>query len=249
MINYIRVISIATICLFSLNFNTFAEENITDEAKIDNGTYVYDPFENVNRSILKFNVIVDDIAIQPIVSTYKTVTPDIAEKGIFNFFSNLKEPLNSVAFLLQGDPGKSLNSIGRFLTNSITTLGFYDTSKHLGLKKNNSDMGVVIGKSGIPSGPFLIIPILGPANTRDLAGRVLDTYVNPINIAYSEIRLSKGIGSGIVARSEYDREYNDLKTNSNDLYDSIKLLYHQRRMGEINKDHLRDLPVPKIYIE
>jgi len=248
-LNYLRVLRITSICIFLFNFEALAKEVISDENKISNGTYVYDPFERINRKILGFNIVFDDIAIQPLVTGYKAITPDIAEKGIANFFSNLKEPLTSITFLIQGDFRKSFNSAGRFITNTTTSLGLYDTSKHIGLKKAKNDMGIVLGKAGIKTGPYLIIPILGPTNFRDLAGRVSDFYINPIHLAGESTSSINSIGSGFNSRVNYNNELNDLKSNSNDLYDSIKLLYHQRRMGEINKDHLRDLPVPRIYIE
>ena len=249
MNQYFRLIILNCICIFFIYSNLWSNENVSDENKINSGTYVYDPYEKLNRSILKFNIVVDNIAIQPIVTTYKVVTPDLAEKGISNFFSNLKEPLKSITFLIQGDIKKSINSIGRFVSNSTTSLGFYDTSKHLGLEKHSIDMGTVIGKAGIKSGPYLIIPIIGPTNIRDLTGRILDYYIDPISALSNSSSLTVSAGSILSTRAEYDYELNDLKDNSNDLYNSIKLLYHQRRMGTINEDHLRDLPVPQIYID
>ena len=91
MNKHFRHIILNCICIFFINSNLWSEENTSDENKINNGTYVYDPYEKINRSILKFNIVVDDIAIQPVVTTYKAITPDLAEKGISNFFSNLKE--------------------------------------------------------------------------------------------------------------------------------------------------------------
>jgi phospholipid-binding lipoprotein MlaA len=249
MNKYIRLIIVNCICIFFINSQLWSNENTSDENKINNGTYVYDPYEKINRSILKFNIVVDDIAIQPVVTTYKAITPDLAEKGISNFFSNIKEPLKSITFLIQGDIKKSINSIGRFVTNSTTSLGFYDTSKHLGLKKNSIDMGTVIGKAGVSSGPYLVIPIIGPTNMRDFTGIILDYYIDPISALKNNSSLNISATSTFSTRAEYDYEINDLKKNSNDLYNSIKLLYHQRRMGAIDEDHLRNLPVPKIYID
>ena len=249
MFNYIKVIILNMIFIFSINLNISAEEIITDDNKISDGTYVYDPYERINRAVLSFNIAIDDIAIQPIINTYKVITPDIAEKGVSNFFYNLKEPLKTITFLFQGDLKNSINSMGRFIVNTTTTLGLYDTSKHLGLKKNNSDMGIVLGKAGINSGPYLIIPIIGPTNFRDLTGKVLDLSINPISLMSTGSSVNYTIGSALSVRAEYDKELKDLKSNSNDLYNSLKLIYHQRRMGDISNEHLRDLPVPEIYID
>ena len=249
MFNYIKVIILNMIFIFSINLNISAGEIITDEDKISDGTYVYDPYERINRAVLSFNIAIDDIAIQPIINTYKVITPDIAEKGVSNFFYNLKEPLKTITFLFQGDLKNSMNSMGRFIVNTTTTLGLYDTSKHLGFKKKNSDMGIVLGKAGINSGPYLIIPIIGPTNFRDLTGKVLDLSINPISLMSTDSSVNYTIGSAFSVRAEYDKELNDLKSNSNDLYNSLKLIYHQRRMGDISNEHLRDLPVPEIYID
>lgn len=249
MFKYIKLIIVNCIFIFFINIKISAENLTSDNKKIIDGTYVYDPFEKFNRSVLKFNMTIDDLAIQPSISIYKLITPDIAEKGVSNFFYNLKEPLRSITFLIQGDYKKSLNSIGRFVTNSTTSLGLYDTSKHLGLEKNNNDMGIVIGKAGINSGPYLVIPLLGSSNLRDLTGRVLEFYVNPLNVLDQNSSLNVTLGSTVSARAEYDKELNDLKLNSIDLYDSMKLLYHQRRIASIDENYLRDLPVPQIYIE
>ncbi|MDA1284734.1 MAG: VacJ family lipoprotein [Proteobacteria bacterium] len=237
------------IFIFSLNLNISSAEILTDDDKISEGTYVYDPYEGINRAVLSFNMAIDDIAIQPVINVYKVITPDIAERGVSNFFYNLKEPLKTITFLFQGDLKNSMNSMGRFIVNTTTSLGLYDTSKHLGLKKNKSDMGIVLGKAGINSGPYLIIPIIGPTNFRDLTGKVLDFTINPINLIGVDSSMNSTIGSTLSVRAEYDNELNDLKSNSNDLYDSLKLLYHQRRMGDINNEHLKDLPVPEIYID
>ena len=110
-------------------------------------------------------------------------------------------------------------------------------------------MGTVIGKTGIGSGPYLVIPIIGPTNMRDFTGRILDYYIDPISALNNNSSINISAASIMSTRAEYDYEINDLKKNSNDLYNSIKLLYHQRRMGSINEDPLKDLPVPQIYID
>ena len=77
----------------------------------------------------------------------------------------------------------------------------------------------------------------------------VDYYIDPISVLNNNSSINISAASIMSTRAEYDYEINDLKKNSNDLYNSIKLLYHQRRMGTINQDHLRDLPVPQIYID
>ena len=84
---------------------------------------IYDPLEPINRAVLNFNFFIDDVAIRPIIKTYKFIAPEPVEKGVSNFFSNLKEPIRTVSFIFQGEFYKSFNSIGRFTINTITSLG------------------------------------------------------------------------------------------------------------------------------
>lgn len=239
---------ITSLSMLIFNISFLHSQDTLD--KIDNGSYVYDPLEPLNRSVLKFNMIIDKVAIQPLVTSYKTITPDLVEDGVSNFFINLREPFYAISFLMQGDLKKSITSLARFSTNTLTSLGTYDLASRFDLKKSTTDFGVTLGKSGFGSGPYLILPLLGPSNARDAIGRIGDFYIDPLSsIANDEIINTNNFSYPLIMRSNYDDELKDLKLNSQDLYNSIKLLYHQRRMGSINKDYLKDLPVPNIYIE
>ena len=107
---------------------------------------IYDPIEPINRAVLNFNFFIDDIAIRPIVKTYKSQAPEPVEKGVSNFFSNLKEPIRTVSFILQGEFFKSFNSIGRFSINTLTSLGTFDLASRIGMEKNETDLGITLQK-------------------------------------------------------------------------------------------------------
>ena len=121
MNKYLKVIVLNLLIFFSLiNLSLADEREVQPSIQYDE---IYDPLEPVNRAILGFNFFIDDIAIRPVIKTYKFIAPDPVEKGVSNFFGNLKEPIRAISFVLQGEFLKSLNSAGRFTVNTITSLG------------------------------------------------------------------------------------------------------------------------------
>jgi phospholipid-binding lipoprotein MlaA len=145
------------------------------------GTEVYDPFENANRAIFKFNSQADRFVLRPIASGYHRVTPDPVERGISRFFDNLSSPIIIVSDLLQGKFNQAGADTGRFLINSTAgLLGFLDVARHMGLEQHDEDIGQTFGKWGIGQGPYLMVPFLGPFSLRDGFGRVLELPLEPI---------------------------------------------------------------------
>ena len=209
---------------------------------------IYDPIEPINRAVLNFNFFIDDIAIRPIVKTYKFIAPEPVEKGVSNFFSNLKEPIRTVSFIFQGEFYKSFNSLGRFTINTFTSLGTFDLASKVGMEKNETDFGVTLAKGGVSSGPYLVIPIIGPSNLRDFSGDVIEYFVDPIsnNIPNREY---VSIGNGFNERSEIDEQLDKVRGASSDRYEMIKSIYYQNRNAQLEEEYIQNLPVPKIYIE
>ena len=120
--------------------------------------------EPINRVVLNFNFFIDDIAIRPIIKTYKFIAPEPVEKGVSNFFSNLKELIRTVSFIFQGEFYKSFNSIGRFTLNTLTSLGTIDLASRIGMEK--WDRLWDYSKKVVYHGPYIVIPIIGPSNKR-----------------------------------------------------------------------------------
>ena len=132
-----------------------------------------DPFEKMNRSIMKFNLKADKYVLKPVAKAYTTVVPSPVRNGVRNFFSNLWEPMTVVNDLLQGKFRKAGRDTGRFVIN--TTLGFLglnDVATHLGFPRQREDFGQTLAVWGVPSGPYLVLPFLGPSNLRDTAGLI-----------------------------------------------------------------------------
>ena len=231
---------------FSFNNLSFAnDDEIESSIRYDQ---IYDPLEPINRAILGFNFFIDDIAIRPVVKTYKFIAPDPVEKGVSNFFGNLKEPIQAISFVFQGEFLKSLNSAGRFTVNTITSLGTFDLASRVGMTKNETDIGLTLAKGGISSGPYLVLPILGPSNLRDLSGDVVEFVIDPVsnNIPNREY---VSIGDGLNSRAEIDEEIDLIKDSSSDRYEMLKSIYYQNRNSQIEEDYVQNLPTPKIYIE
>ena len=231
-------------------FSSFYILNANEDSKSPTVEYteIYDPIEPVNRAVLKFNFFIDDYAIRPVVKTYKFIAPDFVEKGVSNFFSNLKEPVNSIAFFFQGEFSKSFKSMGRFSINTLTSIGTFDLADKLGIEKEKTDLGITLAKGGVGSGPYIVIPIIGPSNLRDVGGTVVEYFVDPIgnNIPNREYI---SIGSGLNTRVEVDDQIDQVKQSSSDRYEMIKSIYYQNRQSQIEDEFVGDLPVPKIYIE
>ena len=246
MKEYLKVFVFVIFFSFSLFSISIAnEESISATVEYSE---IYDPIEPVNRAVLKFNFFIDDYAIRPVVKTYKFIAPDFVEKGVSNFFSNLKEPINSIAFFFQGEFSKSFKSIGRFSINTLTSIGTYDLADKIGIEKDKTDLGITFAKGGVGSGPYIVIPIIGPSNLRDMGGTVVEYLVDPIgnNIPNREYI---SIGSGFNARVNIDDQIDQVKKSSSDRYEMIKSIYYQNRQSQIEKEFVGDLPVPKIYIE
>ena len=141
-----------------------------------------DPFEGFNRAVYKFNDGFDRAIAKPVATAYKTVTPDPVRNGVRNFFSNIADVFIGVNNLLQGKPEEALTDWSRFAFN--TTFGFLgiaDWATDMGLEKHDEDFGQTFGRWGAGSGPYLVLPFLGPSDVRDGVGTGFDMYTDPVS--------------------------------------------------------------------
>ncbi|AVO51257.1 VacJ family lipoprotein [Pseudomonas mendocina] len=139
-----------------------------------------DPWESFNRPIFRFNDTLDTYALKPIAQGYQAVTPQFLEDGIHNVFGNIGDVGNLANNVLQGKLHDAGVDTGRLIFNTtFGLLGFFDVAKHMGLQKNDEDFGQTLGVWGVNSGPYLVIPFLGPSTVRDATGRVPDSLLTP----------------------------------------------------------------------
>ena len=142
-----------------------------------------DPFEPYNRVMFTVNDTADRFLFKPLAQGYKAVTPDPAEHGIDRMLQNLGEVVNVSNDLLQGKFVQAANDSGRFVINSTVGLaGFFDVARDLGLKRSEGeDFGQTLGRWGVKSGPYLVLPLLGSSTLRDGPARFVDSFINPVN--------------------------------------------------------------------
>lgn len=201
----------------------------------------YDPIEPVNRAIFDFNDTVDIHVLEPIARAYKDNVPDPVQTGIGNFFGNLRYPSYLVSDIIQGKFQQVLDHTGRFLINStVGVLGFIDFAKDWGLPDHREDFGIGLGYRGVPHGPYLVLPILGPSSVRDGVGLIVDGFLDPIGwVAYSSLSTgtkllitSSSLGVKLVhTRAGLLQAVETGKESAVDYYLFVQGAYYQYRHG------------------
>lgn len=128
----------------------------------------HDPWERANRGIYRFNDVIDRAVMKPVARGYETVLPDPVRQGVTNFSRNLLAPLSIVNNMLQGKPRDGTGELLRFVINSsIGVGGIFDVATASGLEAHTEDFGQTAAVWGVPAGPYVILPFLGPHTLRD----------------------------------------------------------------------------------
>lgn len=141
----------------------------------------YDPWERFNRKVYAFNQGADRYVIRPVARGYVKVTSPEVRTVVSNFFGNLKLPLSAVHALLQGKPGAAGHNVGRFAINStVGLLGLFDPASKFGVNGQQEDLGQTLAVWGLDSGPYLVLPLIGPSTVRDGIGGAIDGYADPV---------------------------------------------------------------------
>ena len=202
-------------------------------------------FENVSRSVFKFNMVVDELILEPIAKGYNKL-PKPLKQGTGNFTSNISTLLSIPNSLLQGDLKQFGHSTGSVLVNStVGLLGFFNPAEKMGLKSNKEDLGQTLGTYGVGPGCYLVLPVLGPSTARDSFGLIADTFIDPF--AHITIRENELFGisgndldyysvkgtTAVDFRSKNIQNFESLEKNSIDLYSSLKSIYLQDRENKI----------------
>jgi phospholipid-binding lipoprotein MlaA len=132
-----------------------------------------DPWESFNRKMFGFNESLDQAVIRPVAVAYQDHAPVLVQKGVSNFFGNLRDLWSAVNSALQAKPGPALQDTGRFLVNStIGIYGLFDLATPLGLERHSEDLGQTLGRWGVGTGPYAVLPFFGPSTVRDAIGLV-----------------------------------------------------------------------------
>lgn len=200
---------------------------------------VYDPWEGFNRGMYEFNYGFDKYIFLPLVGGYQTVTPEIAQQGVHNFFNNLLDLKTLINQLFQLKGGPTLETFSRMGWNTtLGVLGLIDVASTFDIPRYQEDFGQTLGHYGIGSGPYLVLPLLGPSNVRDGAGFVVDSMIlsaiDPLRLEGRPQRQIVYYGlNAIDQRAHIDFRYH--QTGSLFEYDLVRMLYQTKRKLEIEK--------------
>ena len=198
-----------------------------------------DPLEPYNRAIFQFNEAADKVVLRPLAVGYSTVVPKGVRIGIHNFLTHLKSPITILNALLQGEGVRARDTFGRFLTNTILGLGgFIDVASDAGIPQHYEDLGQTLAVWGVEPGPYLVMPLMGPADLRHWVGFGIDSAINPSGyyIRKEYGMEGAGISAGLSAidwRSANLKTIDELRNSSLDFYATVRSGYRQRRAHEI----------------
>lgn len=201
---------------------------------------VSDPFEGFNRKVFGFNEGLDKHVIGPITTGYKAILPQPIRKGMSNVSKNLREPITFLNEILQADFKDASDSVGRFMVNSTVGLGgLIDVAGNARPTPPREDFGQTLATYNAPQGPYLVIPILGPSNVRDVFGRVADRALTPFTWTDFDgeqaLRLSSGVASGLQTRITSEPFLDNIRSSA-DPYVNLRGLYTQNRLNNIHED-------------
>ena len=158
-----------------------AAEGEDSSAEVPNEADDVDPLEGFNRSMYSFNEAVDDYIAEPVTKAYKWISPEFVQTGIANFYDNFKDIGVVLNDFLQGKFLQGSQDTGRFLLNTTVGLaGLFDVATYAGLEQHDEDFGQTLAVWGVPTGPYLVIPFLGPTTFRGVPGAVVDAAANPV---------------------------------------------------------------------
>ena len=190
-----------------------------------------DPFEPANRAAFRFNQVFDRDVVIPIVDAYTRVVPPVARQAFRNFANNVDDFFSGVNGLLQGKPEKAGHDFGRVIVNSSFGFGgLIDFASDAGIPRGDEDFGQTFGVWGIPHGPYLVIPFLGPWTARDLTGFGVRFALDPIpEIPYEPLRYTLYAWGYVELRARLLEAQTLAAKAALDPYTFIRRSYLQRR--------------------
>jgi phospholipid-binding lipoprotein MlaA len=196
----------------------------------------YDPWEPMNRGLFRFNKGLDHAVIRPLAIGYKTVLPSPVRTGVRNVINNIGEPLTFVNDVLELRFTNAGHTVTRFTLNStVGVLGLFDVAGKVGVPIHYADFGETLGRYGVPQGPYLYLPVLGPSSVRDGAGRIVDVYTGLLNLHDLHVTPGERLGvtavDGLDTRAELDDQLSELQRSATDEYATQRSLYLQNRQS------------------
>ncbi len=202
-----------------------------EPSTVNQGSQEYDPWMGFNRKIFWFNDGLDTHVLAPVATGWHTVAPQPVQDSLSNFFGNLRFPVDLVNNLLQGKGIPAAKAVGRFTVNTVLGAGgFLDPASEIGLKPEEEDFGQTLGVWGVPPGPYLVLPVLGPSSARDAPALAVDSAaaITPFFID-GWILVGARVVDVINARAQFLKAVEEAKAASLDYYTFVRNAYLQRR--------------------
>jgi phospholipid-binding lipoprotein MlaA len=198
-----------------------------------------DPLEPTNRVFYAVNDGVDTVVLRPIALAYRYVVPEPVRTGIHNVLTNLSTPVLLSNDLVQATPRRAGDTAVRFLINTTAgVVGIFDVAQKVGYPRHETDFGITMALWGVPDGPFLFLPVLGPSDPRDAAGFGIDIAMDPLTwvgkgAVVTDLDYARFGTSAVDARTGVLDEVDQIKKTALDPYATFRSLYRQHRASQI----------------
>lgn len=212
-----------------------------------------DPFEPANRAIFEFNQAIDKALLKPLAQGYRAVVPQFGRDRVRDFLTNLRAPIVFANDVLQGEPDRAVETLMRFAFNTSFGIGgLFDLSSEAGIPFHDEDFGQTFAVWGLPEGPYIVLPILGPSNPRDTGGLITEWVADPVNLYMHNTDRDWAVWTrtgvaGVDKRESYLDTLDEIERTSLDYYSSLRALYRQRRDADIRNEKVADkVPPPRV---
>jgi phospholipid-binding lipoprotein MlaA len=207
-----------------------------------------DPWESVNRKVWDFDIALNDYFLTPIAKGYRWIAPQFVQTSLGNLLRNLHGPTILMNDVLQGNMDRAGDTFARIGLNTVLGIGgLIDVGTAANVPYHDADFGATLGSWGIPSGPYLVLPLLGPSDPRDGVGTGVDSVADPFTIKMNAARIDEAnyVRFGVETvntRAQNMDELDELKRSSLDFYAAVRSLYQQRRAAEVQKAKTPNAP-------
>jgi len=219
-----------------------SEDNAVPALETDNITItadrINDPYEESNRGRFKTHVALHRNLIDPVENVYMETVPDPVRAGLHNFLTNIESPTIFINNVLQGEVGRASGTVTRFVVNStIGIAGIFDIAAWMGIPYRDDDFGQTLAVYGVGDYPYLLVPVIGPTNPRDLTGKVVDLFLNPLHYVTLPGGFITSLGQAglhqLDKRSEDAGQLDELSRTAPDAYATERKMSREHRNAEI----------------
>ena len=218
------------------DYDPFFDDDLDLDFEVEE---VDDPLEDMNRKIFAFNEVLDEWLFEPVTRGYRFIVPEPGRRAVHNFFLNLESPVLLLNQLLQLRPEAAATTVGRFALNTTAGgLGLMDAAgQGAGWYRIDADFGQTLAYWGTPSGPYVVVPVLGPSTVRDFTGDVVDRLLDPLTYVVGPLQwwIPLGVSQGLATREANVEALEALESSSVDFYSALRSAYLQSREADVRE--------------